>query len=100
MKLRVSDEARQQILKEKHYLASQSRWASVDFTAKIERALKLIAAHPEIGTMAGTAPAVRRFVHAPYHIYYVLRQSGIVILSVWHGRQIRQELESDEDFGN
>jgi plasmid stabilization system protein ParE len=100
MKIRFSDEAQQQVLKEKQYLAVHSRWASIDFTAKIRRALRLIAAHPEIGSMVGPIDEVRRFVLAPYHVHYVVRKTGIVIVSVWHGRQIRQDLESDHDLGD
>ncbi|MGF9692903.1 type II toxin-antitoxin system RelE/ParE family toxin [Rhizobium sp. 0TCS1.26] len=100
MRVRFSDEAQRQVLKEKQYLEAHSRWASLDFSAKIKRASRLLASHPEAGAVVGPVEQVRRYVLAPYHIHYVVRRTGIVIISVWHGRQLRQELESDLDPGD
>ena len=100
MKIRFSREAQQQVLKEKQYLAAHSRWASIDFTAKMQRAVQLIGTYPDVGTATGAVEHVRKFVLSPYHLHYVVRKTGIVIISVWHGRQLRQELESDLDPGD
>lgn len=97
MKIRFSDEARQYVHREKRYLAAHSRRASVAFSQQIRRAMTLILEHPAAGPPAGPVGGVRRYVSTPYTIYYVIRGNELVVVSIWHGRQMPGKFEMDED---
>lgn len=60
------------------------------FCNAIERALALLAAHPQIGARAGFrhAPSVRKWVVQPfrnYLLFYEARPEGIVLIRLLHG---------------
>lgn len=98
MKVRFSDEATRYVQRERAYLAQFGRRTAVAFSEQIKKAARLLGEHPQVGVAVAPADGIRRFVTAPYHLDYVLREDYLLIVSVLHARQGLPDLERDEDL--
>lgn len=97
MKVVFSEEALRYLHRERAYLAQFGSRAAVAFSDQMKRAVRLIGAHPRVGTVVAPVESIRRFVSAPYHLDYVILPNYILIASVMHARQGPADLEKDED---
>ncbi|CAD7027336.1 type II toxin-antitoxin system RelE/ParE family toxin [Pseudorhizobium endolithicum] len=98
MKVRFSEEATRYVERERAYLAQFGRRIAVAFSEQIKKAARLLGEHPRVGVVVAPADGVRRFVTAPYHLDYILREDHIVIVSIMHARQGPADLEKDADL--
>lgn len=70
------------------YLKGESRRAALATLRKIDAAAQVLGERPHIGRR-GRAPGTRELVVAwtPYLIFYEVRDEGVYVLHVRHGRQ-------------
>ena len=73
-----------------HQLCEANPDAAESFCEAIERALKLLALHPQLGAKAGFshAPNVRKWVIQPFRNYLLFYQEaddGVLVIRLLHG---------------
>lgn len=100
MKITLSPDARHYAISEASYLRARNPSAALRFQNDLKRLARDIDRFPEIGVASPemTVPGVRRFVMGSYMVDYEIRDDGIIILAIRHGRQRPPGLPVDPDF--
>ncbi|MCD0417443.1 type II toxin-antitoxin system RelE/ParE family toxin [Rubrivivax sp. JA1024] len=98
MKVRLSGDARNYLLREAKYLAERSPAAATAFLEDIRSARRRLGKYPEIGFKLTPIKGSRRVVVGNYLIDYDSGPDGIEITAIRHGRQSDVSLSLDEDF--
>jgi len=74
-------------LREVHdYVAQESAQAAQELLNDIRMKCRTYAENPLMGTASEEyGPGIRRFPHGKYVVFYMASNSGIIVLSIYHG---------------
>jgi plasmid stabilization system protein ParE len=86
MTLRWSETALTQLDLIHNYIAQDKPEAAAKTIQRIWRTAEMLAGHPLLGK-PGRIEGTREFVKAPFVLVYIVADSAVGILSVFHGKQ-------------
>lgn len=99
MKVRFTPSARQQLLAAVGYILKDSPEAALAFRRRSARGLRRLERFPDSGRALPEFPDLpfREVLVIPYRFFYTVRGKVVWVVAVWHGAQLPQSPDSDEE---
>ena len=89
MKLQLTRGASRDLVRLRDFIARHDPHAANRIGKRIGRAIALLRDQPGLGRPLEELPEVRELIAGDYVVRYTTRESAVVILRIWHGRELR-----------
>ena len=90
MKLQFTESAKRDLERLKAFLEDKNKAAAKRFNEQLKRQIVGLKDHPKLGRPLEDLPQVRELVARDYVVRYLAGEEALVILRVWHTRELRQ----------
>ena len=93
MRVRFAPSAATQFLEALEFIRQDDPRAAASLLDRVAEATRLLARHPGLGRRIPESPPSRhrQLVVRPYRFFYRVERDEVVVVGVWHGRQIPRE---------
>lgn len=89
MQIRFTPAASRDLVRLRDFIARHDPRAAARIGKRLARAIRLLQDQPGLGQAVDSLPEVREFVTGDYVIRYTTRDTCVVVLRIWHGREER-----------
>ncbi len=89
MKLQFTHTATRDLMRLRQFIASKNPAAAKRYSRRLLKQINNLLAQPKLGKILEAEPSVRELVARDYIVRYQIKNDALIILKIWHGKELR-----------